>query len=288
MATPILASSPRRQKILLRVTGLVLLTALVLVVGATGWFYYQARASLPQVDGHIEIRELSAPVRVIRDAQGVPHIRAANLHDLLFAQGYVTAQDRLWQMDAIRRAAFGELSEIVGPAALEHDRNQRFLLFRSTTERAWDALPTATAAQFDAYTEGVNAFIASHRDHLPIEFRLLRYAPRAWSSSDSLGLGLFLHEMLTHGAYRRQLVRERVLAKLGPELTADLYPNSSWHDHPPDVDAKRLDEGPLNEDDDNDDDAPLMRTILEGPAPNLGGAPPKPLLLGWGFLFGVD
>ncbi len=284
MATPILASSPRRQKILLRLTGLVLVTVFVLVVGATGWFYHQARASLPQVDGRIEIRGLSAPVTVIRDTQGVPHIRAANLHDLLFAQGYVTAQERLWQMDAIRRAAFGELSEVVGPAALEHDRNQRFLLFRSTTERAWNALPAATAAQFDAYTEGVNAFIASHRDDVPIEFRLLRYAPRAWSSSDSLGLGLFLHEMLTHGAYRQQLVRERVLAKLGPELTADLYPNSSWHDHPPGTETGTLDQEPSHNDEEDDDAPSVMRTKIKGAPPNLEGAPPKPFLLGWRVL----
>ena len=275
MSTPILASSPRGQKILLRVAGLALLTVLVLVLGATGWFCNQARASLPQLDGRIEVRGLSAPVTVIRDAQGVPHIRAASLHDLLFAQGYVAAQDRLWQMDALRRAAFGELAEIVGPAAVEHDRHQRFLLFRTTAEHAKDALPAATREEFEAYAQGVNAFIGSHRDRLAIEFRLLRYAPQPWTSTDSLGLGLFLHQMLTHGAYRRQLARERILAKLGPELTADLYPNSSWHDHPPGAESASLNAEPS--DNDEDDDAPsVVRTKLEG-------APPKLLLLGWGL-----
>ena len=277
MATSIPASTSRPRSTVLRVVGLILALVILLVLGAAGWFYFSARASLPQVDGQVRIEGLAAPVRVMRGAQGVPHIRAANLHDLLFAQGYVTAQDRLWQMDALRRAAFGELAEIVGPSALEHDRHQRFLLFRSTAERARQALPAATRDQFDAYAQGVNAFIASHRDRLPIEFRLLRYAPRAWTSDDSLALGLFLHQMLTHGQYRQHLAREKILAKLGPELTADLYPNSSWHDHPPGAEAKNLEQEPSDTDEDDDDDAPsVMRTTLEG-------APRKPLLLGWWF-----
>jgi len=254
----------------------MLALALGLMLSAVGWFYYEARACLPQVDGRIEVVGLSAPVSVIRDAQGVPHIRATSPHDLLFAQGYVTAQDRLWQMDALRRAAFGELAEIVGPAALEHDRQQRLLLVRSTAERARDALPAATREEFQDYAQGVNAFISSHRDRLPIEFQLLRYSPRHWTPADSLALGLFLQEMLTHGQYRQQLSREKILAKLGPELAADLYPNASWHDHPPGAEAKILEQEPSDEDEDDDDAPSVMRTSLEG-------APSKPLLLRWGF-----
>ncbi len=246
------------------VIGLLSALFVVLILAVAGWFYYEARASLPQVDGQVRVEGLAAPVTVIRDAQGVPHIRAANLHDLLFAQGYITAQDRLWQMDATRRAALGELAEIVGPEAVERDRHQRLLLVRSTTERAWDALPASTHESFQAYASGVNAFIASHRGGLPVEFRLLRYAPRAWTPDDSLALGLFLHQMLTHGQYRRQLGREKILAKLGPELTADLYPNSSWHDHPPGAEAKPFDEEPSDEDDDDQPEPPpLVRTSLE-------------------------
>jgi len=278
MATSTLASTSRRPRTLVRIAGLVLALVIALAVGVSGWLCVQARASLPQVDGHLRIAGLTAPVSVIRDAQGVPHIRAANLHDLLFAQGYVSAQDRLWQMDALRRAAFGELAEIVGPTAVEHDRHQRLLLFRETAERARSAAPAATREQFDAYAQGVNAFIASHRDRLPVEFRLLRYAPREWTADDSLALGLFLHQMLTHGLYRHQLVREKILARLGPELTADLYPNSSWHDHPPGAETQSLEEEPS--DDDDEDAPPMMQTSLED---GLEGAPPKLPLLGWGF-----
>ena len=276
MATPTFASTSRRRSPLARAIGVLLVLVVVLLLGAVGWFYLRAQRALPQVDGRLRVEGLGAPVSVLRDAQGVPHIRAANLHDLMFAQGYITAQDRLWQMDGLRRAALGELAEIVGPRALEHDRHQRLLLFRSTAERAWDALPASSRDSFLAYASGVNAFIASRAGRLPIEFRLLRYAPRNWTPTDSLALGLFLHEMLTHGQFRRQLAREKILAKLGPELTADLFPNSSLHDHPPGAEARRLDQAPEEDDEDDDDAPPVMRTTLEG-------APPKPLLLGWEF-----
>jgi len=264
MATSTVASTSRRPSVAPRVIAVGLALIIAAASSVVLWFYLEARASLPQVDGQISVAGLSAPVSVIRDAQGVPHIRAANLHDLLFAQGYITAQDRLWQMDFLRRAAFGELAEVVGAAALEHDRRQRLLLFRSTVKGARDALPAATRDLLQDYSRGVNAFIASHRDRLPVEFRLLRYAPREWSPDDSLALGMFLHEMLTHGQYRRQLAREKILAKLGPELTADLYPNSSWHDHPPGAEGQDAEEEKTNEDEDEDDDAPpVMRTAVE-------------------------
>ncbi len=264
MATSTLASTSGRRNTAARVIGVVLALVVVLILAGTGWFYFQARASLPQVDGQVQVAGLSAPVTVLRDAQGVPHVRAGNLHDLLFAQGYITAQDRLWQMDALRRAALGELAEIVGPVAVERDRHQRLLLFHAATDRAWDALPPATRESFQAYAQGVNAFIESHRNRLPVEFRLLGYAPRAWTPDDSLALGLFLHEMLTHGQYRRQLAREKILAKLGQELTADLYPNSSLHDHPPGAEAKPFGEEPSDEeDDDQPEPPPLVRTSLE-------------------------
>jgi penicillin amidase len=277
MVASTLPSTSRLSIRVMRFIGVVLAPFVVLLLGVVGWFYLQSHAALPQVDGDVRLEGLAAPVAVIRDAQGVPHIRAANIHDLLFAQGYVTAQDRLWQMDALRRASLGELAEIVGPAALEHDRRQRLLLYRSATERARDALPAATREQFQDYARGINAFIASHGDRLPIEFRLLRYTPREWTPTDSLALGLFLHQMLTHEQYRRQLAREKILAKLGPELTADLYPNSSWHDHPPGMEVQRLEEEKSDEDEDEDNDAPsVMRTSRES-------APPKFLLLEWGL-----
>ena len=263
MASTAVTSTSRPSGVAPRLIALAMAIVLGVASCVVLWAYLDAHAALPQVDGRVRVEGLLAPVSVLRDAQGVPHIRAANLHDLMFAQGYVTAQDRLWQMDALRRAAFGELSEIIGPRTLDHDREQRLLLFRSTSERAWEALPAATREAFQAYASGVNAFIASHGSHLPIEFRLLRYAPRQWTPNDSLALGLLLHQMLTHGQYRRQLAREKILAKLGPDLTADLYPNSSLHDHPPGAEARRLDQEPGEEDEEDDDAPPIVRTSVE-------------------------
>src|SRR5436305_233093 len=117
--------------------GLVLF---LLVAGVAGWIYFIERGELPQVDGLITLNALAGPVTVIRDKLGVPHIRASSFEDLFFAQGFVTAQDRLWQMDASRRYAAGELAELLGPDLLKHDRQQRYLQIRVACERAAAAL----------------------------------------------------------------------------------------------------------------------------------------------------
>jgi penicillin amidase len=127
----------------------------------------------------------------------VPHIRASSLEDALFVQGYVTAQDRLWQMDGLRRAAAGDLAEIVGKIALESDRESRRLRMRRIAEEAYTSLPPADRAAFGAYARGVNAFIATHMGSLPLEFTLLGYQPRPWSEVDSLLICLYMFRDLT-------------------------------------------------------------------------------------------
>ena len=112
---------------ILRVLLWLLLALLLLLAGALGYAYYVANAALPQLDGPLHVAGLSAPVTVIRDSHGVPTIEAATLEDLFFAQGYVTAQDRLWKMDVMRRFAGGELSEILREATLKLDREQKIL-----------------------------------------------------------------------------------------------------------------------------------------------------------------
>ncbi len=109
---------------------------------------------------------LSAPVTVRRDQHGVPHIDAATQEDMFVAQGYVTAQDRLWQMDAYRRSANGELAEIMGPSLLRHDKAQRMFQFRNTAHRIYANLPPEERARYDAYARGVNLYIAQHQDSL--------------------------------------------------------------------------------------------------------------------------
>lgn len=203
------------------------------IFAVSAWVYRAAQRALPQLDGSVSIPGLHDRVTVIRDAHGVPHITSTSLDDLLFAQGYVAAQDRLWQMDATRRYAAGELSEILGPDLLRLDRQQRILQIRFTAERLDRGLSPTDRAQLEAYARGVNAYIATHHDTLPLEFDVLRYKPRPWTVKDSLLVTLSMSQALNHGPYRAKLAREAILAKLGPELTADLYPTTSWRDHPP-------------------------------------------------------
>src|SRR5258708_33579087 len=115
MVTPTLARSrpaSSSRRIIFRVLIALLLALVAVAAGAGLWFYHAATASLAQLDGTLRLSSLSAPVSVVRDAQGVPHITAASPEDLFFAQGYVTAQDRLWQMDVSRRCGAGEVSEV--------------------------------------------------------------------------------------------------------------------------------------------------------------------------------
>jgi penicillin amidase len=157
------------------------------------------------------------------DARGVPHISAASLEDALFIQGYVTAQDRLWQMDGLRRLAAGELSEIVGPSALESDRDSRRLRIRRIAETGYMGLPGADRAALAAYARGVNHFIATHRNKLPMEFTLLGYQPRPWSVVDSLIVSLHMYRTLTTG-WRDEIVKRQMLAGGDPAKVALLYP----------------------------------------------------------------
>ncbi len=246
---------------------LVLLAAVCVAV----WAWSIAQANMPQLDGSVAVPGLSSKVRVVRDEQGVPTIEAATLEDLFFAQGYVTAQDRLWQMDMMRRAAAGELSEIVGETTLKIDRQQRILGLRAVAEAAEKKVAGRDRTYLEAYARGVNAFMESHRDKLPLEFRLMcassnaiyllhcpeaeqaRYQMRPWTITDSLLVGASMVQELNHYGYARALTREKLLAKLGPELTADLYVNSSWRDRPP-TDMRGMDEAPAASGDGDDDD----------------------------------
>jgi penicillin amidase len=238
-----LVASPvrrKKSKIIFRLVVAVLILLLIAFLGFDWWLYRAVRASLPQRDGTVKLAGLSAPVIVTYDSLGVPNISAPNLPDLFFAQGYITAQDRLWQMDMTRRFASGDLAVIVGPKYLKYDREQRILGLRQVAEKAAAMMNAQQREHFDAYAAGVNAYIDQHRKTLPLEFRFLGYAPHVWTVEDSLLVGLSMTEFLNHGLYKDKLEKEKVLAKLGPELTADLFVNTSWRDHPPGADRSNI------------------------------------------------
>ncbi|WP_263383953.1 penicillin acylase family protein [Granulicella arctica] len=220
---------------MLSILGVVLLVVGFAVIAglvtAHFWLRAAARNSLPQIDGTIAVSGPASAVTVLRDMHGVPHIRASSLDDLVFAQGYVTAQDRLWQMETLRRHASGTLAEILGKDLLPHDRAQRLLQIRAAADRAVAVLPPDQLHWLAVYARGVNASMADQQGHLPVEFRLLGFSPAPWVPRDSLLVGLAMFQDLTN-TFPEKLDREVIAAKLPQELVADLYPVGSWRDHP--------------------------------------------------------
>lgn len=149
-----------------------------------------------------------------------------------FLQGYVTAQDRLWQMDGLRRIAAGEFAELVGPTALDSDRESRKLRLRRVAEDAYGSMPPNDIAVFAAYARGVNFFVDSHRDRLPLEFALLKYAPRPWSVVDSILIGLHMFRTLTT-TWRDEILKRDLLAGGDRSKVEFLFPVRSGGDVQP-------------------------------------------------------
>src|SRR5262245_50095687 len=229
ITSPVATPTARRRmwKIFLRTAAVLVLLAFLFTAACGYWFFHAARASLPQLDGNIAVSGLTGPVSVVRDTHGVPHLTAASLNDLFVAQGYVTAQDRLWQMDMTRRFAGGEMAEILpassapaprvsrstsvvrqSPGWVQHDKQQRILRLRAVADRVAAQLPERDRKFFAAYAAGVNAYINEHRDNLPIEFRILRYAPREWTVSDSVLVGISMSQLL-NPQYEMEYWREK-------------------------------------------------------------------------------
>jgi penicillin amidase len=200
------------------IAGIVLLVLVAILAGAGVWF---VRRPWPQTNGTTPIPSLQSPVQVVRDRWGVPHIYAQNEHDLFFAQGYVHAQDRLWQMDFSRRICSGNLSAVLGDGILDVDRFMRTIGLRRAAEKDWEALDDDTRAILEAYAEGVNAYIKANRRRLPLEFTLLGIQPAPWTPIDSLSWGK-LTSLQLGGNYNVELLRARVVAALDKTAAQEL------------------------------------------------------------------
>lgn len=209
----------------------VAIVVLLAVAAAGWWLRWRGRAALPVLDGALAVPGLSAPVEVLRDAHGVPHIRAQSIADALFAQGYVTAQDRLWQMDVSRRKGEGELSEIFGDRTLGMDIESRTLGLPRVAQAALADLSPDDRRLLDSYIRGVNAFITGHRHCLPWEFLVLHYQPRPWREMDSVTIALNLATALSQ-TWQGDLMREHISAQVDKQLAADLFPDHSTLDVP--------------------------------------------------------
>jgi penicillin amidase len=223
--------------------GLIVIGILGLVLTAGGAYYFKnylpntvAPKSFPQVDGEIQLEGLSAPVDIYRDTMGIPHIYASTSHDLFFAQGYVHAQDRFWQMDTWRHIGSGTLSEMFGSGQVETDTFLRTLGWRATAEQEYSGLDPVSKSIIDSYTQGVNAYLADHdTTALSLEYAVLGllspdYEIEPWTPIHSLTWGKAMAWDL-RGNMGEEIERAILLKTLTPEQMAQLYPPYP-EDHP--------------------------------------------------------
>lgn len=203
---------------LLRAINLSIAVLLIALAAAGYWFLWRP---LP-ADSGTEQAPVSARATIQFDSLGVPHVAAATWQDAIFLQGYLTARDRMWQLDAMRRLAAGELAEVIGPAMLDLDREtRRFGLGRMADEQERLLTPQAREI-YSEYARGVNYFLETHRDRLPVEFKLLNYDPRPWRIRDSVLIGLHMYRTLTP-SWNDEIRKLHLIQKGDPQKVAYLY-----------------------------------------------------------------
>ena len=181
----------------------------------------KASAVLAQLKGEIKLPGLTEPVEILRDRWGIPHIYATNADDLFFAQGFVAAQDRLFQIDLWRRMGVGETAEVVGRQGLEADRFARLLKYRGDLDAEWAAYAPDARQIATAFTRGINAYIDHIGDRLPIEFQLLGVRPKKWRPEDCLGRmsGIIMSRNVPN-----ELARAELVAAVGVEKARRIAP----------------------------------------------------------------
>ncbi|ASS74690.1 hypothetical protein CIG75_06690 [Tumebacillus algifaecis] len=175
------------KKILLVSLSVVLL----LVLAASGGSYYMVHRALPTIEGEI-ITSVDKPVRIVRDQYGVPHLYAETEKDLFFAQGYVQAQDRMFQLELSRRNIGGNLAEIMGEKMIKLDHFNRTIGFRRAAEEGMSKVNPETMKALQAFADGVNAYLEDHADSLPVEYTMLGFKPEPWTPLDSLSIGKYM------------------------------------------------------------------------------------------------
>ena len=180
------------------------------------------RAALPPLDGAVTLPGLHRDVQVWRDAWGIPHARAADEHDAWFAQGFVTAQDRLWAMEYDRRRAVGRWAEVAGKTALGPDRQMRRLRLEDAARADYEAAGPRARAMLDAYAAGVNAFIGSDAPR-PVEYAIAGIVPEAWQPWHSLAIYKVRHIFM--GVFEGKAWRARLVRALGAQRAAALFPS---------------------------------------------------------------
>ncbi|MCG8370740.1 MAG: penicillin acylase family protein [Proteobacteria bacterium] len=215
------------KKTLLRLSGG--LVALIVLLAAAVWIVL--RASLPDLDGDVTVAGIAGVATIARDANGVPEITATNRDDLAFATGFAHGQDRFFQMDLIRRQSAGELSELVGAAAIEADKRNRLHRFRDRAQAVFDAASPGERALMQAYAAGVNAGVASLGAR-PFEYFLLGAEPQPWTAADSLLAVYTMYLQLNDSRASKEIRRGLAQRVLPADVYAFMYPQGTTWDAP--------------------------------------------------------
>jgi penicillin amidase len=215
----------RTAKVILVIIIIVLALAIGLLVGG----YLTARQQFPTTSGTLAAPGLQQTVEVYRDSLGIPHLYAANEHDLFFAQGFVHAQDRFWQMEFWRRIGSGRLSEILGPSALEKDRFIRTVGWHRTAQEELETMTGEERDALQAYADGVNAYVAANRGKLGLEFVLLdltgvSFEPEPWTPLNTLTWTKVMAWDLGDNR-KAELLRSHIAAALGSNAVSVFYPD---------------------------------------------------------------
>ncbi|MDP2337438.1 MAG: penicillin acylase family protein, partial [Bacteroidota bacterium] len=209
------------MKKLLKIIGVILG---VVVIGGLIFIHHFKTKALPDYNKDIKLSGLTADVTVFRDSFAIPHIYAESEHDLYMAVGYAMAQDRLWQMDLLRRVTQGRLSEILGKELVDADMLFRSLRFTEKSRKVFGASDPATRSCVESFAEGVNQFILQAGDKLPPEFGILGYKPEPWLPEHSLNLIGYMAWDLSTG-WPNEVLLDQMRQKLGPDLSKYMIPD---------------------------------------------------------------
>lgn len=210
---------PKSLKILLIIFSIILIGFISLsLVG-----YHIITRSLPVTQGEIYLSSIDNKINIFRDNNNIPHIRSNNEFDLYFTQGFITSQDRLWQMDLIKRAANGNLSEIFTNYSLPYDTTILKLGFKRSAQRIKSQLCIKSKNAFKAYTAGINAYINKNNTKLPVEFKLLNYKPELWTIEDCIAIFQWYGwQMNSH--LKNNIITGEVIEKTGLKKTLEIFP----------------------------------------------------------------
>ncbi len=210
----------------LKFLGVIIILLFILGVGICLYLNHITKEAIPDYNEHIDIPGLSGSVDVYRDSYGIPHIFAQNEKDLYLVTGYLEAEERLWQMDLIRRVTQGRLSEIFGDKLVETDVLLRKLRIPENSKRILASIPDSIVKLLDYFSQGVNYYIKTHRDKLPVEFKILGYKPDLWKPEHSLNLVGYMAWNLELG-YKMEILLNVLRGKISKEKFEELLPDFS-------------------------------------------------------------